>query len=38
MAEQIYLYPHPISLARDHAEAESIRLADSAAYSPMCAT
>jgi hypothetical protein len=32
------LYPHPLTLARDHAEAERIRLADSAAYSSMCAT
>jgi hypothetical protein len=38
MADQLYLYPHPISLARDRAEAERIRLADSTAYSPMCAT
>lgn len=30
--------PHPLSLARNHAEAERIRLADSAAYSAMCAT
>ena len=37
-SEQPYLYPHPLSLARDHAEAERIRLADSAAYSSMCAT
>ncbi len=36
--EQLYLYPHPLTLARDHAEAERIRLADSAAYSSMCAT
>jgi hypothetical protein len=35
---QVYLYPHPLTLARDHAEAERIRLADSAAYSSMCAT
>jgi hypothetical protein len=35
---QHYLYPHPLTLARDHAEAERIRLADSAAYSSMCAT
>jgi hypothetical protein len=34
--EQPYLYPHPLTLARDHAEAERIRLADSAAYSSMC--
>lgn len=33
-----YLYPHPLTLARDHAEAERVRLADSAAYSSMCAT
>ena len=38
--EQLYLYPHPLTLARDQAEAEAerIRLADSAAYSSMCAT
>ena len=30
---QIYLYPHPLTLARDHAEAEWVTLADSAAYS-----
>ena len=36
--EQPYLYPHPLTLARDHAEAERIRLADSAAYSSICAT
>jgi hypothetical protein len=35
---QVYLYPHPLTLARDHAEAERIRLADSAAYSSMAAT
>ena len=35
---QLYLYPHPLSLARNHAEAERVRLADSAAYSSMCAT
>jgi hypothetical protein len=35
---QLYLYPHPLTLARDHAEAERIRLADTAAYSSMCAT
>lgn len=35
---QVYLYPHPLTLARDHAEAERIRLADSVAYSSMCAT
>ncbi len=34
MAEQLYLYPPPISLDRDHAETERIRLA----YFPMCAT
>jgi hypothetical protein len=34
---QPYLYPHPLSLARERAEAERIRLADSAAYSSMCA-
>ena len=33
-----YLYPHPLTLARSHAEAERARLADSAAYSSMCAT
>ena len=37
-ADGVYLYPHPLSLARDHAEAERIRLADTAAYSSMCAT
>lgn len=37
-AEQLYLYPHPLTLARDHAEAERVRLADTAAYSAMCAT
>ncbi len=36
--EQLYLYPHPLTLARDRAEAERIRLADSAAYSSMCRT
>ncbi len=36
--EQLYLYPHPLTLARDRAEAERMRLADSAAYSAMCAT
>ncbi len=36
--EQLYLYPHPLTLARNHAEAERMRLADSAAYSAMCAT
>ena len=36
--EQLYLYPHPLTLARSHAEAERMRLADSAAYSAMCAT
>jgi hypothetical protein len=35
---QVYLYPHPLSLARNRAEAERTRLADSAAYSSMCAT
>ncbi len=30
-----YLYPHPLTLARDRAEAERVRLADSAAYSSM---
>jgi hypothetical protein len=33
---QVYLYPHPLTLARDHAEAERIRLADTTAYSSMC--
>ncbi len=36
--EQLYLYPHPLTLARDRAEAECVRLADSAAYSAMYAT
>ena len=36
--EQPYLYPHPPTLARDHAEAEKIRLTDTRAYSSMCAT
>lgn len=36
--EQLYLYPHPLTLAHNRAEAERIRLADSAAYSQMCAT
>ena len=36
--EGLYLYPHPLTLARDHAEAERVRLADTAAYSSMCAT
>ena len=36
--EQLYLYPHPLTLARDRAEAERMRLADSASYSAMCAT
>jgi hypothetical protein len=36
--EQVSLYPHPLTLARDHAEAEGIRLADSAACSSMRAT
>jgi hypothetical protein len=35
---QVYVYPHPLTLARDHAEAEAIWLADSTAYSSMCAT
>jgi hypothetical protein len=35
---QVYLYPHPLTLARDHAEAKRIRLGDSAAYSSMYAT
>ena len=34
----VFVYPHPLALARDHAEAERIRLADSAAYSAMCRT
>lgn len=34
----LYLYPHPLTLARDHAEAERVRLADTNAYSSMCAT
>ena len=34
---QLFLYPHPLRLARDRVEAERIRLADSAAYSTMCA-
>ena len=33
-----YLYPHPLTLARDRADAERVRLADSAAYSSMCVT
>ena len=37
-AEQLYLYPHPLTLARNRAEAERMRLADSATYSAMCAT
>ena len=37
-SEQPFLYPHPLTLACDHAEAERIRLADSEAYSSMCAT
>ena len=37
-AGQLYLYPHPLTLARDHAEAERIRLADTSAYSEMCRT
>ncbi len=37
-AEQLYLYPHPLTLARSHAEAERVRLADTAAYSSMCKT
>lgn len=36
--EGLYLYPHPLTLARDHAEAEKVRLADTAAYSEMCRT
>lgn len=34
----VYLYPHPLTLARDRAEAERVRLADTAAYSEMCRT
>ena len=37
-AEHLYLYPHPLTLACNHAEAERMRLADSAAYAAMCAT
>ena len=37
-AAQLYLYPHPLTLARNRAEAERVRLADAAAYSSMCAT
>jgi hypothetical protein len=37
-ADKLLLYPHPLTLARDRAEAERIRLADSAAYSAMCST
>lgn len=33
---QLYLYPHPLTLARDYAEAERVRLADYEAYSSMC--
>lgn len=36
--ERLYLYPHPLTLARNRAEAERMRLADSAAYSTICAT
>ncbi len=36
--EQLYRYPHPLTLARNRAEAKRMRLADSAAYSAMCAT
>jgi hypothetical protein len=36
--QRLYLYPHPLTLARNHAEAERIQLADSAAYSEMCVT
>lgn len=35
---KLYLYPHPLTLARERVEAERMRLADSAAYSTMCAT
>lgn len=35
--EQLYLYPHPLTLARGRAEAERIRLDDTEAYSAMCA-
>ena len=37
-SEQLYLYPHPLTLARNRAEAERVRLADSAAYSAMRST
>lgn len=37
-SEKVYLYPHPLTLARNRAEAERIRLADTEAYSAMCAT
>lgn len=37
-SEEIYLYPHPLTLARDRAEAERMRLADTTAYSDMCRT
>lgn len=37
-AEQLFLYPHPLRLARDRAEAERIRLADREAYAAMCRT
>lgn len=36
--EQLFLYPHPLTLARNRAEAERDLLADRAAYSSMCAT
>ena len=31
------VYPHPLTLACDRVGVEGIRLADSAAYSPVCA-
>lgn len=36
--EGTFLYPHPLTLARNRAEAERIRLADTQAYAEMCAT
>ena len=35
---QLYLYLHPFTLARNHAEAARVRLADSVAYAAMYAT
>ena len=35
---QVYPYPHPLTLARDRAGAERIRLADSASYPSVGAT